>query len=235
LTASTQPRPTLRPFHIIGFSTSEGVFCPSCASRAIPNTGEKVSHICRRGPRPVPDKIRNEVLALDAKKIRPGKIADHLRISLPTVMRVLTGDSDDGSCPACEAATRSEDREVLPLYYADTTTREETCTHCGHSLVDLAVQTSSERMAGFHVEHTTSARGHPALQFDRRPPEHSLLALKTAGWRWHARERIWVDYSRKADVPPSILITPKPTPVNVTARPPVIRRRWDLAATATLH
>jgi hypothetical protein len=228
--------PQLRPFSIIGYSTGDEVLCPTCLSRTTPITGEKVSHICRRGPRPVADYLRKQVLDLESRHVNPGKIAKHLRIELRTVMQILSGDADDAStCPACEAAKRSEHRELIPLYYADSTVRDESCTYCGHKLVDMTLQQATERTDGYHVEHTTYGQGHPALQFDRRPPEHVLSALKHAGWRWRPHERLWVDFSRTAEVPSSIRIAPKPVPVSVTARPPIIRRRRDAEAASTLH
>jgi hypothetical protein len=229
--------PQLRPFTVIGYSTGDEVLCLSCLPRTTPITGEKLSHICRRGPRPVEDRIRKEVLALDGKHIGPYKIAKHLRIELKTVMRVLSGDdADAGTCPACEAAKRSDNRELVPLYFADKSVREETCTYCQHKLVDLAVQRTTERTESYQVEHTTYGK-YPALHFDRRPPEHILQAVKKAGWAARRTDAgwLWVDFTGTAEVPSSVRIAPKPVPVTVTARPPIIRRRREAAEAATLH
>jgi hypothetical protein len=198
-------------------------------------TAEKVSHICRRGPRPVPGTLRKQIVALDAKRERPYRIAAQLRVTPATVMRVLSGDDADASfCPACEASTRSENREIIPLYYADSTVREELCTYCGHELTDLALQAVAEHKPDYQVEHVTSGKGFPALRFDRRPPAPVLEALKKGGWSWRPRERVWVDLSRAAEVPASVKLPPQP-PV-VTARPPIIRRRRvQLETAAALH
>ena len=65
-----------------------------------PITGEKLSHICRYGPRPVPENLRREILALDARNVSPWKIADHLRVSDKTVLRIISGDDvDAAACP----------------------------------------------------------------------------------------------------------------------------------------
>jgi hypothetical protein len=223
--ANAQPAPKMRPFTVIGFSVADEVLCPTCLPSTTPITGERLTHICRRGPRPVPEYVHRQVLTLDEKHFRPGRIAEQLGIAIATVMRVLSGDdADAASCPACEASKRTEHREVLPLYYADRAVHEEVCTYCGHELADLVIQHATERTTEYHVEHTThGAQAHPALQFDRRPPQHVLQALKNAGWRWHPLERIWVDYSRSAEVPVSVQIDPRPA--SVIARPPLIRRR----------
>jgi hypothetical protein len=208
---------------VIGYSVSDEVLCPSCLSKTTPITGEKLTHVCRRGPRAVPDAIRTHIVALDKKRVRPSKIAEQLRITLPTVMRVLSGDANDAaSCPACEASARPQQRELIPLYFGDATVHDERCTYCGTKLSDLALQRHSALTADYHVDHVTDAKGRPALRFDHRPPDHILQALKHAGWRWSPPESIWVDFSRAADVPAGIRLAPRPTPV--VARPPIIRK-----------
>src|SRR5690242_21410981 len=100
-----QPPAQLRPFSVVGFSVNDEVLCHACLRQTTPITGEKLSHICRRGWRPVPDTLRTRIIALDSKKIRPTQIAKQLRVALPTVMRVVSGDdADSASCPACEAS-----------------------------------------------------------------------------------------------------------------------------------
>ncbi len=116
-----QPLPQLRPFSVVGFSVNDEVLCHSCLRQTTPITGEKLSHTCRRGWRPVPDTLRTRIVALEATKVRPTQIVKQLRTTLPTVMRVLSGDdADSASCPACEASKRFEQRDILPLYFAVT-------------------------------------------------------------------------------------------------------------------
>jgi len=226
-----QPLPQLRPFSVVGFSVNDEVLCHSCLRQTTPITGEKLSHTCRRGWRPVPDTLRTRIVALEATKVRPTQIVKQLRTTLPTVMRVLSGDdADSASCPACEASKRFEQRDILPLYFADRSVREEHCTYCGHKLLDLALQAASERAQASSVEHVTYGKGFPALRFDRRPEPLVLEALKKAGWKWSPRERVWADFTRTAEVPAGVKLPPKP-PV-VTARPPIIRRRRESAAGA---
>ena len=223
MAATTQPAAQLRPFTVIGYSVNDEILCRPCLTRTTPITGEKVSHICRRGPRPVPDNVRKQVLALDRKKVRPSRIAAEVHIALATVMQVLSGDDADAvSCPACEASKRYEQRELIPLFYADTSVRDEVCTYCDHKLTDLALQQAADSNATYHVAHVSDRNGRPALDFDRRPSDEILQALKKAGWRWSPRERIWVDFSRTAEVPTPLQLPPRPAPV--AARPPIIRR-----------
>jgi hypothetical protein len=223
--ATNRPAPRVHPFTVIGFSVADEVLCPTCLRRTTPITGEKLSHVCRRGPQPVPGQIRRQVLSLDERHLRPGRIAEQLGIATAMVMRILSGDDAEATtCPACESSLRTANGEILPLYYGDSTVHEELCSYCGHELADLASQHSGELASEYEVEHTThGAHAHPALQFDRRPPEHLLLALKNAGWCWRPRERIWVDYTRGAEVPSSLPTAPKSA--SVMARPPPIRRR----------
>ena len=228
------PSPQLRRFAVLGYSIHDEVLCHACLRSSTPLTGEKVSHVCRKSPRPVPDAVRKQVLELDRKKMSPSRIARELRVTLPTVMRVLSGDDADApSCPACQAGARTENREIIPLLFADGTVHEEHCTYCGHKLLELAARAAAEYRPEYEVEQLTFPEGYPALRFSRRPPENVLQALKAAGWRWRARERVWADFSRKAEVPASVKLPPKP-PV-VRARPPVIRRRGGVPTLAVVQ
>jgi hypothetical protein len=77
---------------------------------------------------------------------------------------------DAGSCPACEASKRSENRELIPIYFADAIVHDELCTYCGDKLADRALQRATEHTPNYDVHHVTHAKGRPVLEFDRRPP-----------------------------------------------------------------
>jgi hypothetical protein len=228
-TTTPVKRAPLRPFTTIGYSVADEVLCSSCLSTT-PITGEKVSHTCRSGRQQIPDRVRREILRLEKAKTSPGKIAKHFRITLATVMRVISGDADDDTtCPACQAGAHHDLGQAIPLYFADRELHAELCTYCGRKLVDLAVQRDEARTSDYRVEHLVDRRGRPALRFDRKPPEHVLTALKAAGWRY-TDARLWVDFDRRAEVPSNVLSRLPPKPKTVTARPPTIRRRSTATA-----
>ena len=206
------------------------------ASRLHRLIAQRVAHTCSSRRRPIPDSVRKTILALEKAGSRPQKIADKLDVTLATVMRVLSGDADDdASCPACQPENRSNDHrgDFIPLYAADTTLAEESCTHCLHSLLRLALDRATTLEKDLQVHHLVTTAGHPALKFERRPPTPILDALKKAGWRWEPRDRLWIDRSQKAAIPAGV---PLPaTPKVLTARPPVVHRHRHTAADATVH
>jgi hypothetical protein len=215
---------SLRPFAMIGFSTESGAFCPACIASTTPMTGEHLSHACRANRQPVPDGMHEAILELEKKRIGPTKSANHLRITVAMVLRVISGDADnDRTCPACEAATSQYvlGGELVPLYAADGDLAEEACMYCGHNLLELARERSESFTHGFQVEHLIDRHGHPALRFDRRPPAHILQALHASGWRRDPLDRVWVDFSTAANVPVAV----PSAPVRARVRPPVVRRQ----------
>lgn len=226
---------SLRPFTIIGYSIAGEVACPECLRAAFPMTGERVSHTCRSNRARITDHIRQLILELDKAHTRPSAIAKSLKLTLPTVMKVLSGEADDdASCPACEASGRPEAGNVLfPIYAADSTMAEETCTHCQKPLLALAHERARTMERDLAPQHLLTPQGFPALRFERRPPAPVLQALKTAGWRWDPRDRCWFDPTRTAALPAGLEL-PEPIKVAV-ARGPIIRRRGVEPAMAPLH
>ncbi len=221
----TQESP-LRPFRIIGFSNLDGAYCPECLRTSVPITGERVAHTCRASRPPLSDRTRKAILDLDAKHIGPWKIANHLRHTPATVLRVISGDADDDArCPACEVGAGATEPgfDLIPLYAADSSLTEECCTHCGRNLIALARSTERSVGSDLQVQHLTDQHGRPAIQFERRPPPNILRALHASGWRWNARDRFWVDSTGLAAVPGGLA----PVPVARVAEPrlPRIRRR----------
>jgi hypothetical protein len=231
-TANTTP---LRPFAIMGYSIAGEVVCPECLRTAFPMTGERVSHTCRSNRVRITDHIRQLILELDKAHTRPTAIAKSLKLTLPTVMKVLSGEADDDTnCPACDASGRPDAGSVLfPIYAGDSTMAEETCTHCEKPLLALAHERARTLEKDLAPQHLVTPQGFPALRFERRPPAQVLQALKSAGWRWDPRDRCWFDPTRAAALPPGVNL---PEPVRVVApRSPIIRRRRADPAAATVH
>ena len=144
--------------------------------------------------------------------------------------------NDEVLCHACLRATTGlhpgdpdyDGRPVLPLYVAEATVREESCTYCGRGLLGLALESTGplgEAPTKPTVEEFRH-QGHPALRFDRRPPPDVLHELKQAGWRWDPTARSW-NWPRPGDpaVPRNLRGSLR---VPVTARPPVVRKRRGL-------
>ncbi|HYD51984.1 MAG TPA: hypothetical protein VEA99_05130 [Gemmatimonadaceae bacterium] len=165
----------------------------------------------------------------------PSAIAKSLKLTLPTVMKVLSGEADDdASCPACGASGRPDAGNVVfPIYAADSTMAEETCTHCEKPLLTLARERARTQEKDLALEHLVTQQGFPALRFERRPPAPVLHALKSAGWRWDPRERCWFDPTKTAALPAGLKL-PAPTK-SAVARGPIIRRRVAHPEAATLH
>ncbi len=202
MTTSATP---LRPFTVIGWSLIDEAVCPDCLRTSVPVTGERVSHTCRKNRVHLSDHLRAVILGLWECHTGPKKIASMLKLTLPTVLAVVSGDADDdATCPACEASKRSESRTVLPIYAGDASMTDETCTHCGRHLLAIARERDTSDEKHLHTEHLLTAAGHPALRFERRPPASVLQALKTAGWRWDPQERHWFDPTDTATLPDGV-------------------------------
>ncbi|HTU01705.1 MAG TPA: hypothetical protein VMG58_07800 [Candidatus Sulfotelmatobacter sp.] len=150
--------------------------------------------------------------------------------------------NDEILCHACLKSTtglRPADldysgRPILPLYAVDATLQEESCTYCGHPLLDLVIRAEAGRSKAspiFRVEKTRHQGRYPALKFDRRPPANVLKDLKDAGWRWEPGARCWSWYKGPPVIVPPSLGLPPPLP-KVTARPPIVRKRPAQTATA---
>ena len=141
-------------------------------------------------------------------------------------------------CPACRAsdgarADRERPSAILPLYFADETPREELCTYCHRSLLDLALRNERQHVEprpGFAARKASRAGRYPAVQFDRRPPAEVRVDLETAGWRWDPAHRHWWHPSPEAPVPSSVGLPPDRP--RISARPPLVRKRAALSAVA---
>jgi len=146
--------------------------------------------------------------------------------------------NDEILCHACLKSTTGlhagdldyNGRPILPLYAADATVEEESCTYCGHSLLDMVMNAQARRSKVSPTCPVEKARhhGHPALKFDRRPPPNILRELKDSGWRWDPVARLWwLQKGIPVAVPPSLGLPPPPP--NVSARPPIVRKRTALS------
>ena len=144
--------------------------------------------------------------------------------------------NDEVLCHACLRSTTGlgpadldyNGRPILPLYAADPTVQEESCTYCGYLLLDLSLHAEAKRaepVTVLCVEQTGYQGSYPALKFvDRRAPANVLKDLKDAAWRREAVARYcWWHKGLPAVVPASLGLPPPPP--KVTARPPIIRKR----------
>jgi hypothetical protein len=150
--------------------------------------------------------------------------------------------NDEVFCPPCLRATTGltpsdldyNGRPILPLYAADRTVQEECCTYCGVSLLDLRLRADAERartVPALQVEKTRHRGRQPALRFDRRPPANVLKELREAGWRWDPAAGLWW-WPKGAPVPVPASLGLPPPPPRVAARPPIVRKRVAVAASA---
>ena len=141
--------------------------------------------------------------------------------------------NDEVLCHACLRATTGlhsgdpdyDGRPVLPLYVAEATVREESCTYCGRGLLGLALESTGplgEAPTKPTVEEFRH-QGHPALRFDRRPSPDVLQELKEAGWRWAPVARCWCWRKKLPAVVPRTLGGTVPRR-EVGPRAPAIRR-----------
>ena len=142
--------------------------------------------------------------------------------------------NDEVLCHACLRSTTGlrpadldyNSRPILPLYAAEPTIREESCTYCGRQLFDLVVREagSSGVPPTFLIEKTRHQGRYSALKFDRRPPASVLKDLKDAGWRWEPDARYWWWHKGPPVIIPQSLGLP-PKPPKVSPHQPVVRRR----------
>ena len=150
--------------------------------------------------------------------------------------------NDEVLCGACLRSTTGlrpadldyNERPILPLYAADATVQEESCTHCGHRLLDLIVRAEAGVpgvSSSFRVDKTRHQGRYPALKFDRPPPANVLKDLKDAGWLWEPGSRYWWWQKGPPVIIPQSLGLPS-LPANVSARPPIVRKRLAPAVTA---
>ncbi len=103
--------------------------------------------------------------------------------------------------------------------------REETCDYCEKPLADLNLRHEATRPT---PTVTADLRVHGkrwALDFDRVPPFDIRAALKSTGWRWDPRYRVWWSTAVTPLVPPGVKLPPDHSPTTrVAAKPPIIRR-----------
>lgn len=135
-------------------------------------------------------------------------------------------------CPAClrSAAGLSPGRAdacgqpIIPLYARDAAVREEVCENCERSLYDLL---AAGRAAVEPKAVAAQLRVHgkrSALEFDRVPPVEVRTALKSTGWRWDPRLRVWWSGEEVPEIPAGVAL---PTRESARAAPkdPSVRRR----------
>ena len=146
---------------------------------------------------------------------------------------VLGYSADDAVwCPVClrTAAGLSPGRPdtsgkpILPLFARDATMREEVCENCERSLRDLL---ANGRGVPESKPVTAELRVHgkrAALEFDRMPPVEVRTALKSTGWRWDPRLRMWWSGEVVPPVPAGIVLASRER-ARVAAKGPVVRRR----------
>ncbi len=135
-------------------------------------------------------------------------------------------------CPAClrSAAGLSPGRAdtcgnpIVPLYARDAAVREEICENCERPLYDLL----ASRGGGAEPKPVTArlrVQGKSsALDFERVPPVEVRTALKSTGWRWDPRLRVWWTGEEVPRVPAQVVL---PTPERhrrAEAKAPTIRR-----------
>jgi hypothetical protein len=144
--------------------------------------------------------------------------------------------ADSVWCPTClrTAAGLSPDRPdydgkpILPLFAREPTVRDETCDGCGQQLMELLAERAPEVPA--LPRSTVRARllqgGRcSAIRFDRVPPVAVRSDLKTKGWRWHPRFRVWWSAEATPSTPDGVDFIRTAAAPNVSPRPPVVRRR----------
>lgn len=136
-------------------------------------------------------------------------------------------------CPAClrSAAGLSPGRSdtcgqpIVPLYARDAAVREEICENCERSLYGLLAARGGAAepklvTAGLRVHGRRSS-----LEFDRVPPVDVRTALKSTGWRWDPRLRVWWTGEEVPRVPAQVVLpTPESRP-RAEAKAPAVRRR----------
>ena len=135
-------------------------------------------------------------------------------------------------CPSCLRSAAglapgrvdSGGRAIAPLYARDRAVREEVCENCGRQLYELL---AAERGITAPAPVTARLRVHgkrTAVDFDRVPPIEIRSALKTTGWRWDPRFRVWWSSEQSPQVPAGVVIPGQRTP-SPRAKEPTVRRR----------
>ncbi len=135
-------------------------------------------------------------------------------------------------CPRClrSAAGLSPGRAdtsgkpIVPLYARDRAVREEVCDNCDSSLFELL---AAGRGGPAPIPVTAQLRIHgkrTALDFDRVPPVEIRTTLKSTGWRWDPRLRVWWSGEDAPRVPAGVL-TPSGECSRAAPKQPIIRRR----------
>ncbi|ACL64462.1 hypothetical protein A2cp1_1117 [Anaeromyxobacter dehalogenans 2CP-1] len=136
-------------------------------------------------------------------------------------------------CPAClrTAAGLSPGRTdtcgqpVFPLYARDAAVREEICEKCERSLYELL---AARHGAAKPKAVTAQLRVHGkrcTLEFERLPPAEVRTALKSTGWRWDPRLRVWWSGEAVPRVPTGVVLPGAEKPHTAAAKPPIVRRR----------
>ncbi|BDG08654.1 hypothetical protein [Anaeromyxobacter paludicola] len=137
-------------------------------------------------------------------------------------------------CPEClrtaaglsPGRTDTCGRPVAPLYARDAAVREEVCEYCDRALYELLATRSGPKPEQKPV--TAQLRVHgkrTAIEFDRVPPLDIRNQLKSSGWRWDPRFRVWWSGEETPRVPAGIVL---PTALRAPAAlGPLIRRRRD--------
>jgi len=139
-------------------------------------------------------------------------------------------------CPGCLRSAAglapgrvdSGGRAIAPLYARDRTVREEVCENCERPLYDLLAAGRGSTTPALVTARLRVHGKRTALDFDRVPPVEIRSALKSTGWRWDPRFRVWWSCEQSPQVPTGVVIPGAPA---VTARPkaPTVRRRGHSA------
>ena len=135
-------------------------------------------------------------------------------------------------CPAClrSGAGLSPGRPdgsgkpIVPLFARDDAVREEVCENCERTLCELLAAGRSAPEPEPVTAHTRVYAARTALSFDRVPPIEVRTELKTTGWRWDPRFRVWWSIEERPRIPASVVLPPR-TPSTPAARWPIVRKR----------
>jgi hypothetical protein len=146
---------------------------------------------------------------------------------------VLGYSADDAVwCPACLRTTAglspgrpdTSGKPILPLFARDATMREEVCENCERSLHDLLADGRGASDPKPVTAQLCVYSKRTALSFDRVPPVEIRTALKSTGWRWDPRLRLWWSGEEVPRIPAGVVV-PSRENARVAAKAPVIRRR----------
>ena len=150
-----------------------------------------------------------------------------------TPFAVLGYSAEDAVwCPAClrSAAGLSPGRTdtggnpIVPLYARDAAVREEICGNCERSLYEL-LEGRSGGAEPKPVAADLRVQGkRTELEFDRVPPIEIRSTLKSTGWRWDPRLRVWWSSEEVPPIPAGVTL-PTPESARVAAKAPIVHRR----------